>query len=755
MRPRTTEDIANEQSAEQLALRIWAAMVGEKVLEDMSTLMDELLQSHLLDDDDEEGDEGWLDDQQKREKKLLDEAIADGLDKYRDIAAINNLSPSSDPDIARNAEQLKTILATCAIGATKFKEKFSHLQLERMVKRDLKKRFEKDPKYSTHVREDVPGSDVKKYGNRGRTSSKGTFARTSDYDGGGGLDALLTGGWLRVAKDRIDPIAWSYEYGFQRKSERQNWRHHFRITERNGHQSLFELPRQKLVGSGASALKVLMKAGVHVVGRQAVPKALAQFLCFKPKNEIVRMQRVGWAQIGSHWIFVRSDDVITPPGMPQADHISYVIDAAATRHGLHVAGTAAEWANAIAAPLQGNSNIALSFSTFFAAPMLEFASEPGGGNHLYGPSTIGKTMDSAAGQSIYGWPHETADDTFGVSWGGTEAGFDALALARTDLGLSLDEITLANPHTAEQVVYKVASGTKGPRATSAGYLREMAHASVLMLSTGEKSLAQFIGPSLQEGARKRLVDVPAEVRPGSAFETIPREQIHVEGRRLFDVMRRQHGAVGLDWHRYLVKLGPCKIKANLDRHREAFLALSEAVAVTEKAHPQVKAVVNRFALYAAALRIAIEAGLLPWAIENADAGIIACMQRWAAQRGNVDTAGEIVRAARQIEADIVTGMSERFIHIDKTTKGWAPATEADSIKLHTPELFDGYAKPDRILVRPEAWRRYANGINPGEIAEHFKQRGVLIAGENDLSKPEQVIGTVGRFYVLSRTALTA
>ena len=91
VRPRTPEEIANEQTAEQLALRIWAAMVGEKALTGISALMDELLQSHLLDDDDEEGDEGWLDDHHKREKKFLDEAIADGLDKYPDINAIKNL----------------------------------------------------------------------------------------------------------------------------------------------------------------------------------------------------------------------------------------------------------------------------------------------------------------------------------------------------------------------------------------------------------------------------------------------------------------------------------------------------------------------------------------------------------------------------------------------------------------------------------------------------------------------------------------
>jgi uncharacterized protein (DUF927 family) len=753
VRLRTAEDVANEQTAEQLALRIWAAMVGKKVLKEMSTLMDELLQSHLLDDDDdEEGDEGWLDDQHKRENKLLDEAIADGLNKYPAIAAVSKLPVDSDPDIARDIEQLKTVLVKCAIGATRFNDKFSRVSLLRMVKRDLEIRFKKDPNYSQHVRNDVPGSDVKNYGSRGRTSSKGTFVKVADYGAGGGLDALLTGGWLRVAKDRIDPVAWSHQYGLQRKTDRQAWRHHFNIIERSGRASSFELPRQTLAATGASAIRLLTRAGVHVVRRKAVPEALVQFLYFKPKHEIIRMPRVGWAQDGSHWIFVRPEKVITPADMPQARDTTHLLDAA-TRHGLHVAGTAAEWGAEIAAPLQGNSNVALSFATFFAAPLLRFASEPGGGVHLFGVSTIGKTMISDAGQSIYGWPHEIADQAFGVGWGGTEAGFDALALARTDLGLPLDEITLANPHTAEMVVYKVASGTKGPRALSSGHLRETAHASVLVFSTGERSLAQFV-PGLQEGAGKRLVDVPAEIQPGSALETITRDQIHVEGKRLFDAMKRQHGAVGLAWQQHLVEVGRARIEADLDQHREHFLTLPEVVAVIEKAHPQVRAVANRFALFAAALRMAIEAGLLPWSVEQADTGIVACMQRWVAQRGNLDTAGEIVRAARRVEADLVAGLSDRFIHLHLSDNRWAPITPADEIKQQTPKLFDGYAKPDRILIRPEVWRRYCDGFDPAEIAGYFKQRGVLIAGDSSLSKAEQVIGDVGRYYVLAREALT-
>ena len=118
---RTAEDLVNEQTAEQLALRIWAVLVAQKVLSSMSALMDELIRSHLLDDDDEEGDEGWLDDHRKREKAILDEAIVDALDKYPDFNTINNLPRNPDPDSARDAEQLREVLTKCAIGATNTK----------------------------------------------------------------------------------------------------------------------------------------------------------------------------------------------------------------------------------------------------------------------------------------------------------------------------------------------------------------------------------------------------------------------------------------------------------------------------------------------------------------------------------------------------------------------------------------------------------------------------------------------------------
>ena len=113
-----------------------------------------------------------------------------------------------------------------------------------------------------------------------------------------------------------------------------------------------------------------------------------------------------------------------------------------------------------------------------------------------------------------------------------------------------------------------------------------------------------------------------------------------------------------------------------------------------------------------------------------------------------------MRAARELERELAAGLSNRFIHIHKVGTGWTPVTEADELKQRTPELFDGCVKPDRILVRPEAWHRYCNGSNPAAIAQHFRQRGALIANDNSLSKTEQLIGKTGRFYVLSRASLT-
>ena len=114
-----------------------------------------------------------------------------------------------------------------------------------------------------------------------------------------------------------------------------------------------------------------------------------------------------------------------------------------------------------------------------------------------------------------------------------------------------------------------------------------------------------------------------------------------------------------------------------------------------------------------------------------------------------------MRAADQVLRDLVNGLSDRFIHIKKISGKWVPVSEADELRLRTVELFDGFAKPDFILIRPEAWKRYTNGFDPSVIAEQLKRRGVLIGSGSEMSKSEEVLGKSSRFYVLKRATLTA
>jgi hypothetical protein len=91
----------------------------------------------------------------------------------------------------------------------------------------------------------------------------------------------------------------------------------------------------------------------------------------------------------------------------------------------------------------------------------------------------------------------------------------------------------------------------------------------------------------------------------------------------------------------------------------------------------------------------------------------------------------VVRAAQQIAGAIAANLVDRFIHIHKKGRQWAAATSVDEIKQRTADLFDGYLKldpenGDLVLIRAKPWQRYCNMFNSTDVAEHFKQRGVLI-----------------------------
>jgi hypothetical protein len=252
------------------------------------------------------------------------------------------------------------------------------------------------------------------------------------------------------------------------------------------------------------------------------------------------------------------------------------------------------------------------------------------------------------------------------------------------------------------------------------------------------------------------VDVPAEVRPESAFETCPVERIEELGKTFYPLAMRLHGAVGRAWLQYLVDLGPDETQARLLKNREEWLALPAIAAVRASATGQVRSVINRFALVASGLRMAIEAGLLPWTVEDTDLGIAACMTRWAAGRkGRLDLAGEMVSAVEQIRSILAADLQGRFIHLRlDEDKALDYVSGADTAKRDTL----GFVKNKRILVDPTAWKDdLCAGFDPKKTAQHLRAEGFLIADEGKLQRQEKVLrgeNTVKeRFYCLDMSIL--
>ena len=513
----------------------------------------------------------------------------------------------------------------------------------------------------------------------------------------------------------------------------ENWGTYIIITNRDGGKKKLAVPLALIhADKVADIAGLLASLGVGIIPTRQARQLLVQFLTLEVSGRITAVPQIGWHCSGGNWLFVLPDDTIVPAGF---DGPRPVLQTASLhmQHGLDVRGSVEQWIEQIARPMAGNSNVHLCVGTMFAGPLLKFAHEPPGLFHVWGSSKIAKSLAGAVGQSVWGRPKVPGEaDAFGASWTATAVGLERYAVLRSDVGAYLDEIGEGAPKAIRPAVYGLANGSTKLRGTQDITLRPMESFRILGISTGEPTMESYLsagGEKVPAGLKVRLVDVPAEVQPDSAFETCPREQIEELGKRFYPLTSELHGAVGRAWLQHLVDLGAETIAAQVGHHRDEWLKLPAVAAVQAKASNQVHSILNRFALVAAALRMAIEAKLLPWSIEETDCGVAACMVRWLTSRnGRLDLTGEVLGAVEQIRdySRRRTSTADSSIYASSIDGKLDYANPADATKRDTL----GYVKDGRILVEPTAWRSVlCAGYDPEKTARHLKAEGLLIADE--------------------------
>ena len=683
----------------------WLAETADKVIKIVSE--DAALRFHDADLDDEE-QHGALDLEGKFDPVIDGEKGADGV---------------------KTSALLSEMLVA---KAREFREVLPQGQSEEALRRMYKSKLK--TKWGTQtLTSELPGTKI---GKRYLANRIGVWVKS---DVSPGLDELFV--WRRFVRTQIEPSALSRD-----TSQQRNWRHRYLITDETGPFKV-EVDKAALGKHANSAINKLMRHGVHVIESKESRETLAQYLRFKPKARVIRAPRVGWFEPEKgKWVFVLPDKTLGNAGKD-----TIVLDVAKPGHyGFDRAGTANEWREHVAAPHAGNSNVALTVGTFLAAPLLCWAGEPGGLFHLHArEAKIGKTLAAAIGQSVWGLPYfpGAGSDTFGYSWESTANRLGERATLRSDAGVGLDEIGIGAPDAIGKAAYALAGGIGKGR-----YGETEAIYNILGISTGEMSLAEFLKKARQ-GQLVRIADVPAEVQVGSAFETIPQNEIAAAGRQFYAATKKYHGAVGHEWLEHLVKLGPARIKDEIERLREIWLALPEVVKIADRARPHVMSVIGRFALVAITLRLAAGVGIVPWSFEEIDNAIIACMERWISQSGNTDEVAELHREVRRRRQTI--DVKKGFVHLVREKRKLVPASPADK-RLLKSKKFDGVALERtsgevQFLVLPETWQRWWDGLpDVDAVKEHLKSEKLLIPDrKGDVPSVEKIDRKSRRVYVLA------
>jgi Domain of unknown function (DUF927) len=153
----------------------------------------------------------------------------------------------------------------------------------------------------------------------------------------------------------------------------------------------------------------------------------------------------------------------------------------------------------------------LAISTAFAGPLLHLAGQEGGGVHIFGGSSKGKTTILQAAASVWG---RGASPGYVRAWRATANGLEGAAASATDTALVLDELGVLEARDAQTAIYGLANGSGKARTARDGSLREPKSWRVLILSTGEvpieTKLAEDRGRKARAGQLVRMLDIPAD-----------------------------------------------------------------------------------------------------------------------------------------------------------------------------------------------------------------------------------------------------
>ncbi|MEI6558514.1 MAG: DUF927 domain-containing protein [Rhodospirillaceae bacterium] len=558
-----------------------------------------------------------------------------------------------------------------------------------------------------------------------------------------------------------------------RNEHGKDWGRLLKVTDNDGREHFWPMPMDMTAGSGEEYRKILSSMGLIMAHGGRAREWLHEYICTaRPGQKAYCVNRVGWHPATTGAVYVLPDRSFGAPADQQ------VILQGASDDTMAVAGTLEDWQREVSRYCVGNSRLAFAVSASFASTLLYLAGEPSGGIHFVGDSKIAKTVLGWLAGSVWGGG---GINGFLKLWRATSNGLECVATAHCDGLLPLDEMGQVAAKEAGEIAYMLMNQMGKLRSRRDGGTRKPAEWRLLLLSTGEISLADKMteaGQTIRAGQEVRLADIPADAGASlGVFDTI-------------------HGFPSFrDFCAHLYNAGGrfygSPIRAFLERFHQRLAAdragllqgLAEMRDEFVKKHlpadasGQAVSVANRFALIAAGGEIATALGVTGWPEGEAELAAATCFLAWLSRRGgagNRETDTGIAQVRSFIEAhgaarfepaweianQIKEAEAEEARQIEAEAKG-----EKYFVKVRRPNdvrIYDrvGFRQQDEAgnwtyYVLPEQWRKQVcKGFDAAIIAKVLRDKGFMDCDRGEPNKSVRIPG-VGkmRFYVLNSRIL--
>ncbi len=284
-------------------------------------------------------------------------------------------------------------------------------------------------------------------------------------------------------------------------------------------------------------------------------------------------------------------------------------------------GTLAQWRDELCKKLADQSRFVFSIACAFAGQLLELLDDDGGGFHILGSSSMGKSLSLKVAASVWGNP-----DNYSKTWRSTDNALEGTASEHNDSFLPLDEISESDPKIIGKAAYMLANGKPKGRSTTTGHNRTAKTWRIIFLSNGEESLQNFMaqaGQKTNAGIEVRVAHIDADAGKGyKTFDSLVLADTGAaQADKIKELSHTYYGVAGMAWLEHITS-DKAATTATAKQLVSDFMSQYTDLA------PQAHRVARRFAIVAAAGEMATGADITGWQAGQATTAVMTCLDNW-------------------------------------------------------------------------------------------------------------------------------